>query len=268
MFATLHQEKLLTFDFSAGCWHWSLNQIQALGITDYNVVELIARNIQKLWEETQDVLKFAACIGDKFNLDVLAIVNEKSQSETATDLWEALQAGLVLPLSEAYKIPLVFTSDEISREAEERIAPDSRLLSRSPGPLPYSHHAPIAYKFLHDRVQQAAYSLIPESQKQQTHLKIGELLLEHTPADEIEENIFEIVNQLNVGADFITHQAKKDRLARLNLIAGRKAKAASAYEAAVTQLRVGLELLAENSWQSNYDSDTSTLCRSGGSRIY
>jgi len=253
MFATLHQEKLLTFEFSAGCWQWSLNQIQAVGITDYNVVELIARNIQKLSEETQDVLKLAACIGDKFNLDVLAIVNEKSQSETAADLWEALQAGLVLPLSEAYKIPLVFTSEEMSREGKERIVPDSPLLSSSPAPLPYSYYAPIAYKFLHDRVQQAAYSLIPESQKQQTHLKIGELLLQHTPADEIEENIFEIVNQLNVGAGFITDQAEKDRLARLNLIAGRKAKASSAYEAAVTQLRVGLELLAENSWQSNYD---------------
>ncbi|MEG4197129.1 AAA family ATPase [Microcoleus sp. Pol12A5] len=253
MFATLHQEKLLTFDFSAGCWHWSLNQIQAVGITDYNVVELIARNIQKLPEETQDVLKLAACIGDKFNLDVLAIVKEKSQSETATDLWEALQAGLVLPLSEAYKIPLVFTSDEMSREVKERIALDSPLLSSSPAPLPYSHNAPIAYKFLHDRVQQAAYSLIPESQKQQTHFKIGELLLEHTPAEEIEENIFEIVNQLNVGADFITNQAKKDRLARLNLIAGKKAKAATAYETSARQLRVGLELLREDSWETQYD---------------
>ncbi|MEG4575136.1 AAA family ATPase [Microcoleus sp. N3A4] len=253
MFATLHQEKLLTFEFSAGCWQWSLNQIQAVGITDYNVVELIARNIQKLPEKTQDVLKLATCIGDKFNLDVLAIVNEKSQSETAADLWEALQAGLVLPLSEAYKIPLVFTSDEMSREVKERIVPDSPLVSCSPGPLPYSHHAPIAYKFLHDRVQQAAYSLIPESQKQQTHLKIGELLLEHTPAEEIEENIFEIVNQLNVGADCITDQAEKDRLARLNLIAGKKAKAATAYETAARQLRVGLELLREDSWETQYD---------------
>ncbi|MEG3991528.1 serine/threonine-protein kinase PknK [Microcoleus sp. S28C3] len=253
MFATLHQEKLLTFEFSAGCWQWSLNQIQAVGITDYNVVELIAINIQKLPENTQDVLKLAACIGDKFNLDVLAIVNEKSQSETAADLWEALQAGLVLPLNEAYKIPLVFTSDEMRMIAEERIAPDSPLLSSSPGLLPYSHNAPIAYKFLHDRVQQAAYSLIPESQKQQTHLKIGELLLEHTSAEEIEENIFEIVNQLNVGVEFITEQEEKYKLAQLNLIAGRKAKAATAYEAAVTLLKVGLELLAENSWQSHYD---------------
>ncbi|HSF76855.1 MAG TPA: AAA family ATPase, partial [Microcoleus sp.] len=253
MFATLHQEKLLTFEFTAGCWQWSLNQIQAVGITDYNVVELIARNIQKLSEETQDVLKLAACIGDKFNLDVLAIVNEKSQSETAAHLWESLQAGLVLPLSEAYKIPLVFTSDEMSREVKERIVPECPLLSCSPAPFSYSHHAPIAYKFLHDRVQQAAYSLIPESQKQQTHLKIGELLLEHTPAEEIEENIFEIVNQLNVGADFITEQAKKDRLARLNLIAGKKAKAATAYETAARQLRVGLELLREDCWEIQYD---------------
>lgn len=253
MFATLYQEKLLTFEFSAGRWQWSLNEIQAVGITDYNVVELIARNIQKLSEETQDVLKLAACIGDRFNLEVLAIVNEKSQSETAADFWEALQAGLVLPLSEAYKIPLVFTSDEMSMEVKQTIAPDSPLLSSSPAPLPYSHNAPIAYKFLHDRVQQAAYSLIPESQKQQTHLKIGELLLQHTPAEEIEENIFEIVNQLNVGADFITDQAEKDRLARLNLIAGKKAKAATAYETAARQLRMGLELLREDSWETQYD---------------
>ena len=140
----------------------------------------------------------------------------------------------------------------MSREVKERIAPDSPLLSSSPR-LPYSHHAPIAYKFLHDRVQQAAYSLIPESQKQQTHLKIGELLLEHTPAEQIEENIFEIVNQLNVGANFITDQAKKDRLARLNLIAGKKAKAATAYETAARQLRMGLELLREDSWETQYD---------------
>jgi predicted ATPase len=84
-------------------------------------------------------------------------------------------------------------------------------------------------------------------------LKIGELLLKHTPAEEIEEKIFDIVNQLNVGADFITDQAKKDRLAGLNLIAGKKAKAATAYETAARQLRVGLELLREDSWETQYD---------------
>jgi len=231
---SLHSEKLLTFDFTpqSGGWQWDIAQIQAVGITDYNVVELIARNIQKLPIETQKVLKLASCIGDRFNLDVLAIVNEKSQSETAADLWDALQAGLVLPLSEAYKIPLVF-----DQEAEG-------LLSR--GDL-------VNYKFLHDRVQQAAYFLIPESQKQETHLKIGELLLKHIPASEIEDNIFEIVNQLNIGVDFITSQVEKERLAQLNLIAGRKAKASNAYEPAAKYLTAGLNLLSSDSWQSQYD---------------
>ena len=84
-------------------------------------------------------------------------------------------------------------------------------------------------------------------------MKIGELLLKHTPAEEIEEKFFDIVNQLNVGADFFTDQAKKYPLTVLNLIAGRKAKAATAYETAARQLRVGLELLREDSWEPQYD---------------
>ncbi|HEY9873053.1 MAG TPA: serine/threonine-protein kinase PknK, partial [Candidatus Obscuribacterales bacterium] len=93
----LYQEKLLAYEVTTlelggrqGQWRWNIEQIQAIGITDYNVVELIARNIQKLLPETQKVLKLAACIGNRFNLDVLAIVNEKSQSETANNLWNAL----------------------------------------------------------------------------------------------------------------------------------------------------------------------------------
>ncbi|MBD3561119.1 serine/threonine-protein kinase PknK, partial [Planktothrix sp. FACHB-1355] len=236
---TLYAEKLLTFDFSADMWRWDIGHIQAIGITDLNVVELIARNIQKLSPEAQQVLKLAACIGNRFNLDVLAVVNEKNQSETATDLWEALQAGLILPLSEAYKIPLVFDFSSVA-SGFEQLADDKRSLT-------------ISYKFLHDRVQQAAYSLIPEPDKKATHLKIGELLLKNTPADEIEENIFDIVNQLNVGVESITDREQKDELAKLNSIAGKKAKAATAYQPAVVYLNVGLRLLAQDSWKSQYD---------------
>ncbi|MFB2972051.1 AAA family ATPase, partial [Aerosakkonema sp. BLCC-F183] len=233
MLATLHSEKLLTFDYSAGIWEWDIKQIQAVGITDYNVVELIARNIQKLPEETQQVLKLAACIGDKFNLDVLSIVNQKSEPKTAVDLWDALQAGLVLPLSERYKIPLVFDNS-----IQVAMPVDS---------------VKVRYKFLHDRVQQAAYSLIPDESKKQTHLKIGELLLEHISTEEISENIFDIVNQLNYGTDLLTSEKERDKLANLNLIAGKKAKAATAYEAAVNYLYVAIGLLSPSSWESQYD---------------
>ncbi|MDZ7953886.1 AAA family ATPase [Nostoc sp. DedQUE09] len=235
---SLYQDNLLFFDFERGFWQWNIEFIQGINITD-NVVELMVSQIQKLSEKTQNVLKFAACIGDKFTLDILAIINKTSQSETAADLWEALQSGLVLPLNNSYKTPLVFDSEQI--ETENRRS----HINQPP--------SPITYKFLHDRVQQASYSLIPDDQKKQTHLKIGELLLIHTSETDIEENIFEIVNQLNVGAELITQQSQKDRLAQLNLIAGQKAKAATAYESSVKYLNVGLELLAADSWQCQYD---------------
>ena len=228
----LYQEELLRYNFEAGRWQWDIKEIQAIGITDKNIVELMAESIQKLPEETQQVLKLAACIGNQFNLEVLSIVYQ-SAADTATDLWPALQSGLILPLSDTYKIPLAFTSEELR----------THLFS----------DRGVTYRFLHDRVQQAAYSLIPEPQRKQTHLQVGQLLLQSTPLDKRQENIFEIVNQLNIGREFITHQSDLDELAALNLIAGIKAKAATAYEPFVRYLTTGLELLSEDSWQRQYD---------------
>ena len=236
----LYQDSLLKFEFnhitnegSQSGWYWSIDEIQAIGITDKSVVELVASRIEKLPAPTQEVLKLAACVGDKFALDVLSLVSEKSANTTATELYSALQAGLILPLSDAYRIPLVF-----DRAESINLKLDTSRVS---------------YKFLHDRVQQAAYSLIPEDQKQSTHLKIGQLLLNNTPPDKLEENIFDIVNQLNVGIDTISQQSEKTQLAHLNLTAGRKAKAAAAYEAAVRYLRVAMELLPADCWHSQYD---------------
>ncbi|MEG4959386.1 MULTISPECIES: AAA family ATPase [unclassified Microcoleus] len=229
----LDSEQLLTYDTFIGIWQWDIELIQTIGIADCNIVELIAKNILKLPASTQKVLKLAACIGSTFNLSVLAIVNEESESVTASGLWPALQSGLILPLSGNYKIPLVFQQEELG----ELILNDSR----------------VDYKFLHDRVQQATYSLIPESDRKSTHLSIGKLLLQNTSPEDRKENIFALVNQLNFSTDLIVGQVEKDELAFLNLIAGQKAKAATAYEAAARYLNIGLELLAANSWQSQYE---------------
>jgi PAS domain S-box-containing protein len=230
---TLYAEKLLVYHVARDSWQWDIEHIQAIGIADYNIVELIARNIGKLPLNTQKVLKLAACVGNFFNLRILAIINQKSELSTAKELWSALQAGLILPQSDTYKIPLVFSDSEVL---------DTRV-----------HDVLVDYKFLHDKVQQAAYSLIPESEKKATHYKIGQLLLKNTTCDEQKENIFALVNQLNFGTDLLTSQLEKDELASLNLIAGRKAKAATAYEAAVNYLNIGLGLLVADSWTHNYD---------------
>ena len=100
-----------------------------------------------------------------------------------------------------------------------------------------------AYRFLHDRVQEAAYSQIPEGMRAETHLRIGRLLAAHTSPDKREETIFEIVNQLNRGAALITSRDEKEQLAELNLIAGKRAKASTAYVSALNYLVAGATLV-------------------------
>ena len=108
------------------------------------------------------------------------------------------------------------------------------------------------YIFLHDRIQQAAYSLIPESDRAAEHLRIGQLLTLGAAPQEIEESIFEIVNQFNRGAALIASPDERERLAELNLIAGRRAREATAYAAALSYLATGCTLLSQDCWARRY----------------
>jgi PAS domain S-box-containing protein len=110
-----------------------------------------------------------------------------------------------------------------------------------------------SYRFLHDRVQEAAYSLIPPDRRAEAHLRIGLLLAEHTPPAMRDEAVFEIVNQLNRGAHLIASVEERDRVAGLNLAAGRRAKSSTAYEAALKYLRAGRCLLTGEAWARNYE---------------
>ena len=110
-----------------------------------------------------------------------------------------------------------------------------------------------SYRFLHDRVQEAAYSLIPEQQRAHTHLRIGRILTESTPRERLEEAIFEIANQLNRGSRLITDVDELERTAGLNLVAGKRAKTSTAYASALNYLHAGRSLLSEETWDRNYD---------------
>ena len=227
----LYQDNLLTFDYRSGFWQWDLNRIQSQALTD-NVVDLMVNKIQRLSEPTQQVLQLAACVGNRFNLEILAVVNEKSPSATAIDLWSALRAGLILPLSDTYKIPQLLNQSELATYCNTAVQVD--------------------YKFLHDRVQQAAYSLIPTDQQKQVHLKVGKLLLHNTEKSQLEEHLFEIVNHLNAGSSLIVEPAERYELAELNLKAGQRAKSSSAFVTALKLLETGVSYLPENSWRDNY----------------
>jgi PAS domain S-box-containing protein len=222
----LYTKGFILFDCNLG-WNWQLAQIQALDVTD-NVVDLVARKAKDLQPETQRVLKHAVCIGNKFDLKTLSIIHEKSPIETAADLWPALEIGLVLPLSETYKLMMMDLEglgDEITVE----------------------------YKFAHDRVQQAAYTLIPSGERQSMHWRIGQLLLKNTNPTELDSRIFNIVNLLNQGRGAINDRSEQYELSELNFLAAKRAKASAAYKPAFDYLQIGIKLLEKNGWDTRYD---------------
>ena len=225
----LHQDGLIYFDFELGCWQCDITQVTTQAVTD-DVVTFMGFQLRKLPQSTQDLLQLAACIGNQFDLATLAIVSEQSELETATALWKALQEGLILPIGDIYKF-------YIGQENQARTS-ENQLI--------------VIYNFLHDRVQQAAYSLIPDEQKQLTHLKIGRQILNATPLVEREEKLLEIVNQLNQGIDSIESLEERNELAKLNLAAGQKVKLSTAYGSAIEYSTKGIQLLHSNSWQQDY----------------
>jgi len=110
-----------------------------------------------------------------------------------------------------------------------------------------------SYKFVHDRIQEAAYSLIPEELRAEAYLRIGRRLAAHTPPEKREEAIFEIVNQFNRGAALITSRDEREQLAELNLHAGERAKASTAFAAALKYLIAGAVLLGDDSWERRHE---------------
>jgi predicted ATPase/signal transduction histidine kinase/tRNA A-37 threonylcarbamoyl transferase component Bud32 len=221
----LHQEKLLTFNFEKLIWEWDIVTIEATDITD-NVVELVIGKLKRLPKSTQEVLRLAACVGNKFNLVNISIVYKKSISETFKDIVPALTEELIASTSD-----LELSENELN---------DSQLIISN-------------YKFLHDRVQQAAYALSDGEERKAIHLQIGRLLLRNTPSEQYLERIFELVDHLNIGQELLTDEAEKIKLAALNLEAGKRAKDAMAYASALQYLTAGMEILPNSSWNQHYE---------------
>ena len=229
----IHQDKLLLFDTSARSWQWDLEQIIKRQITN-NVVELMSAKIRHNLDRTQTILKLAACIGNRFDLLTLSIIAETSLSEIIGSLQDAIAQGLILALSNLHR------SIEL-----DAVDSKSILLTQ------------VEYKFVHDQIQQAAYALIPEADRQALHLKIGRALLKSTKIQERSLNIFSIVNQFNNARQLITNPTEKDELAQLNQQAGDKAKASGAYQSAYNYYQLSVNLLPEHSWNTCYQKTLS-----------
>ena len=230
---TLHRQRLLTYEAASSSWQWDIQGIQGMASME-NVVAFMASKIRRLAPDTQRVLWLSACIGHQFDLATLSTIHERPAAETANDLWEALAEGLLLPLDSEYRF--------YHAAADEGAALFGPVLDLN-----------VSYKFLHDRVQQAAYSLIEGGQEQRVHLRIGRLLLERSGRTPGDDQLFEILRHLNFAAPLIQDPGERLELARWNLRAGKGAKAASANEAAAAYFTAGISLLDDDGWSGEYD---------------
>ncbi|MDA8138412.1 MAG: diguanylate cyclase [Desulfobacteraceae bacterium] len=223
---TLHQQELITFARDKGHWSWDAERIRAQQMTD-NVVELMTAKLRQLSHETRQLLELGACVGFRFPLNVLAVVSEEKPAVVAHRLNEAISLGLVAPIGDAYQL----------LELEQ--APDTPEVT-------------VDFAFAHDRIQQAAYSLLEGQRRSEAHLKIGRLLLNHLSPMEQKERLFEITDHLNLGSGLVDDLDERAAMCRLNLEAGKRAKNSNAYQPAFDYLQIAFLLIDGHIWQDNY----------------
>ena len=221
---SLFEDGLIRFDADTGHWSWNLAAIRERGMTD-NVVELMTDRITELAGATQTALQSAAVIGNRFELALLAATVQLSPTECTRALDHAVKTGLILPLSDKHELVLEGLEVEGS----------------------------IAYRFLHDRVQQATFSLLSPAEVTAIHRQVGRLQLLRLRERGSGEDLFEVVGHLNFAIEAETDAERRLELAHLNLEAGRKARASNAYEAAADYVDAGLRLLPPDPWGTVYD---------------
>ncbi|MDD5168814.1 MAG: AAA family ATPase [Syntrophales bacterium] len=227
----LYYDKALVFDTSHGSWIWDMETIRLMDITE-NVVDLVTEKIMRLPDHLQCTLKLASCFGNRFNFGQLSDISMRKPSDIAEDLWTAVSEDLIVPVGDGHKEITSFTAvDENFKDSAKQIG----------------------FKFLHDRIRQATMSLLSDKEIRETHLKIGRMLYENAMGKKSEDEIFEIVNHLNMSLELINSESERREFAGLNLLAGKKAMASVAYDTAFNYFAAGISLLRSNGWSGDYD---------------
>ncbi|MGE0173590.1 MAG: diguanylate cyclase [Oligoflexales bacterium] len=222
---SLHQQNLLTFDVKTGKWEWSISKITSQQMTD-NVIDLLSHKIKNLPENTQDLLRYAACIGPKFRASVILKVLKLATDKVLEAIKNAQNNGLIKPIESTSKLQ------------------DAKSLK--------VHDNEYDFQFTHDRIRNAAYNLNSASEKKRIHYAIGNILFEGFDKNANSSLIYEITNHLNYSMDLCKDEKERIELCNLNLLAARKAKSVNAAKTAFSFLSKSTSLLGPNAWTSHY----------------
>lgn len=221
MLEFIHKQGFLTLDNRQGRWVWEFSSINDMQLEN-DVLGIIFDKLDKLPAQTKELLKIASCLGNSFDLETLCLAGGVTRAELDRWFLPAVWDGFVIAAAD---------SGEVKETANQTGAAEH-------------------YEFLHDWIQQAVYSTIPEEEKKIRHLKIGRLLLQSIGQGNPDKKILTIMDHFNRGLDLLEDQEERQMLAAHNFTAGCKAKAATAYDAALQYLIAGMELLPQDAWSS------------------
>ncbi|MEO1083701.1 MAG: GAF domain-containing protein, partial [Acidobacteriota bacterium] len=223
---SLYEDGLLRYSHDERAWTWDLGKIRHAGVTD-QVVDLMIEKIRRLDDGVQRLLRLASCLGNRFDLATLIIISGEERRRVVERIFIAIEEGLILSLDETFKYSVARVENLDDGEQN--------------------------FKFLHDRVHEAAYMQMSPEERREVHLRIGRILRDSLDDEALDDRLFDVTNHLNLGVDLIDDAGERLSLGRLNLLAGRKAHASTAYFAARDSLRLGLSLLPTDAWSNHYE---------------
>jgi predicted ATPase/GAF domain-containing protein/tRNA A-37 threonylcarbamoyl transferase component Bud32 len=220
----LHRQNAIQFDSAVGSFRYDEVALAGLSFSD-NVVALMVERLEELPADTLELLKLAACIGNEFELALLARVAKKPRRTVAAALFRAVEQRLLAPKGDDYRL----LQNEHADESPEL-------------------GANLRYEFPHDRVMQAAYSLLDAAERARIHANIGALLRDAMPPEEHAARVFEFVDHLNLGRSLVALLEAREELATHNFLAAQRARRSAAYATAVVYLETAESLLASAEW--------------------
>jgi predicted ATPase/class 3 adenylate cyclase len=234
----LYESELISFDYFAGRWRWDLDRIRTEAVTD-DVLDLLRMRIAGLPAQTRHILSVAACLGSTFDVERLG--RASAQADVISALAACTQSDLIISVDQGLAVGFTAQGSPKAHleEVESERAPEIRAKRQ--------------FRFLHDRIQQAAFDLVPDESKKAFRLDIGRRLLSRLTSEEKAVPQIDVLNNFDYAWELITNRAEKEEVARLNLVAGSKARETLAYKDALGYLSTGIRLLDADAWKETHE---------------
>lgn len=195
-----------------GLWEWHLEALKKLPEIVGQVDYLIDR-INKTPMRSRELLVVSSCLGNKFDARLLSAVSGYKEDELNEYLSSAIQDGLLIAVDQADSV--------------------------------------LQYQFTHDRIQQAAYSLLDRQRLMEVHLTAGRYMMKRYSSDK-DRPLFDIVNHLNHALELLSPE-ERETVVEWNEEAGRKAMQSSAYSTALQYFKTGIENASDDFWNRRFE---------------